>query len=202
MTQFELNVGRGSRQLIGVIILGISAVGLFIYGVQNKNFLIPIALFILLIVLIRFFSSAKMNLKFSNDTIEIGWKKRFLFDNKVIEPIYIKDIEMVVVDEGRYLRKIITKDRIVEINNGKPVNHDFERFLETFIESILRNNGQVINQKKYFLEYDNNFYVVIASVVSVFLISRLWDIITFYSLLILIIPLITIIVKKQKNKKN
>ena len=199
MTQFELNVGRGSRLLIGVIISGISTVGLFIYGVQNKNFLIPIVLFILLIVLIHFFSSAKMNLKFSNDKIEIGWKKRFPFDNKVIAPIYIKDIEMVVVDEGRYLRKIITKDRIVEINNGKPVNHDFVSFLETFIENILRNNGQVIDQRKYFRDYDNNFYVVIASAISICFIPRLWDIITFYSLLILIIPLAAYILKKRKK---
>jgi len=202
MTQYELNVGRGSRLLIGVIISGISALGLFLYGLENKNFILPITLFILLIVLIYKLSFAKMILKFSIDKIEIGWKKRFPFDNKAIEPIYIKDIEMIVVDEGKFLRKIITKDRIVEINNGKPVSHDFVRFLETFIESILHNNGQVIDQKKYFRDYDNNFYVVITSAISIFLISRLWDNITFYSLLILFIPLTAYIVQIRKNKKN
>lgn len=199
MAQYELNVGRGSRLLIGTIITGISALGLFIYGLENKNFLLPFSIFILLIVLIYLLSFAKMILKFSNDKIEICWKRRFLFDNKAIEPIYIKDIEMIVVDEGKFLRKIITKDRIVEINNGKPINHDFVRFLETLIENILRNNGQVIDQKKYFRDYDNNFYVVITSAVSIFLISRLWDNITFYSLLILIIPLTAFILKKRKK---
>ena len=40
MTQYELIVGRGSRLLIGVIISGISALGLFLYGLENKNFLL------------------------------------------------------------------------------------------------------------------------------------------------------------------
>ena len=199
MAQYELNVGRGSRLLIGTIILGISFTGLFIYGLENKIFLIPISIFILLFALIHLLSFAKMNLKFSGDKIEIGWKKRFLFDNKDIEPINIEDIEMIVVDEGKFLRKIITKDRIVEINNGRPVNHEFVHFLGTFIQNILRNNGQVIDTKKYFRDYDNNFYVVITTGFSLALISRLWDAITFYSLLILLIPLTAYIIKARKK---
>ena len=116
-----------------------------------------------------------------------------LFERKDIEPVSISDIKTLVIDEERFLRKIITVDRIIEINNGKSKKNDFHLFLKKLILIVEDNNGRVIDSKQYSSEkgHDDLSYhlTIILLGASLFLISRLWDYIEFYSLFLILFPI-------------
>ncbi len=199
MKQYELKVGRGTRLAVGVLIISIYIFGLFLLTVTNHSYAILFVLVIPLFISNILLGTAKMIIKFSNDKIEIDWKKRFLLDKEIIEPINIQDIRILVVDNFKYLRKIITENRIIEINNGKPVEKDFELFVENLIELVETNNGRVINSTQYFVDYYKYFYVAVTLAMSIILISTLWRIIDYYSLILLLIPLLVYIRKMTKE---
>jgi hypothetical protein len=107
-----------------------------------------------------------------------------------------------------FLRKIISKDRLIVINNGKPIKDDFRIFIQNLIEIVEKNNGQVIDSGQYATEQglnDLSFKVfIILLAFSIFLISRLWSFIEFYTLFLLLLPLIVyyIHVKLRIRKKT
>lgn len=198
MQRFELTVNKTSRLLIGILIFGVSSPGLLILSSKLGNsihkILIPIFLLSLLIGLIYWIAFAKLILRYSDNKLMFEWKKRFLFDNTEIPPIDVYDIKRLVVDKGMFLRKIISKDRVILVNNGKPIKENYRMFIQNLIEIVEKNNGQVINSGQYAREQGFNdlsftlFIVFLA--LSILLISRLWNIIEFYSLLLLLLPLI------------
>jgi len=212
MNEIELTVSRQSRILIGIIVLGISAPVLFIIGVKidipMKQILLPMTLIFLVFGLLHFFIIGKLIIRYSENTLDFEWKKRILFENNVIKPVSINEIKTLVVDEGVYLRKIITNNRIIEINNIKTTKDDFHLFLENLILTVENNNGKVINSKKYSEQFGYNDFsfhtTIILLTASIFLISRLWQLIEFYSLFFLLLPLFSYLrhVNLRIRKKN
>lgn len=212
MQSFELTVNKTSRLLIGIVILSISFPGLIILSAELDNsaskILTPLFLLILLVGLIYWIAFAKIILSYSDNRISFEWKKRFPFDNSEIRPINITDIKRLVVDKGMFLRKIILKDRLIMINNGKPIKNDFRIFIRNLIEIVEKNNGQVIDSRQYATEQgfsDLGFELfIIFFALSIFLISRLWSFIEFYTLFLLLLPLIAyyIHIKLRIRKKT
>jgi len=212
MQRFELTVNKTSRLLIGILIFSISCPGLLILSAKFDNstykILIPLFMLILLIGLIYWIAFAKIILSYSDNRLSFEWKKRFPFNNSEITPINTSDIKRLVVDKGMFLRKIISKDRLIVINNGKPIKDDFRIFIQNLIEIVEKNNGQVIDSGQYATEQgfnDLSFKVfIILLAFSVFLISRLWTFIEFYTLFLLFLPLIAyyIHIKLRIRKKT
>jgi len=197
MNEFELLVNRQYRVVIGILAFGVSMPGLLVLArkidTPNMKILIPLLLLLLLFYLLYKFVSGKLIIKYWNNKLDFEWRRRILFERKDIEPVSISDIKTLVIDEERFLRKIITVDRIIEINNGKSKKNDFHLFLKKLILIVEDNNGRVIDSKQYSSEkgYDDfSFHLTIMLfAASIFFISRLWDYIEFYSLFLLLFPI-------------
>ncbi len=176
--------------------------------IPEYQMLVPIILGIMLITFIYLFAFGKLILRHSNGRLDFEWKKRLLFDNSEIESVNQQEIKSLVVDNGMFLKKIITNNKVLEINNIKPITKDAEIFIKNLIKTVESNNGRVINSEQYSQEKgykDFSFYIFVASMaLSIFLISRLWQLIEYNSLLILFIPVIAYIghVKRRIDKKN
>ncbi|MDD4970613.1 MAG: hypothetical protein PHT07_14400 [Paludibacter sp.] len=198
MNEFELLVHRQYREVIAILVLGFSTPGLVVLGkkinTSNMQVFIPLLLLMFLLILIYYFVFGKLIIRYSKNKLDFEWKKRILFENKDIEPVSISDIKTLVIDDKRFLRKIITNDRIIEINNGKTKKGDYQLFLKKLILNVEDNNGRVIDSKQYSSEngYDDlSFHLtIILFTASIFLISRLWEFIDFYSLLLLLFPIL------------
>lgn len=197
MQKFKLRITKKSRITVGILLFSVILPFLLTPGLRellpNYGFLLPMFIFTLVIIFIYQFAIGKVILTLSNDRIEIEWIKRYLFDNQRIEPINISDIKAIIIDNDEFLRKIITNDSVVEINNIKPVTNEFKLFVKKLREKVRGNNGRVLNSDQFATENgfkDSSFYIFIASLsISIFLISRLWALISFYSLLLLLLPM-------------
>ena len=197
MNEFELLVNRQYRVVIGILVFGVSMPGLLVLArkidTPNMKILIPLLLLLSLIYLLYKFVSGKLIIRYWNNKLDFKWRRRMLFERKDIEPVSISDIKTLVIDEERFLRKIITVDRIIEINNGKSKKNDFHLFLKKLIEIVEENNGRVIDSKQDSSEkgYDDlSFHLTIMLfAASIFFISRLWVFIEFYSLFLLLFPI-------------
>ena len=214
MNEFELLVNRQYRLVIGILVFGVSMPGLLVLArkidTPNMKILIPLLLLLLLFYLFYQFIFGKLIIRHWNNKLDFEWRKRILFENKDIEPVTISDIKTLVIDEERFLRKIITVDRIIEINNGKSKKNDFHLFLKKLILIVEENNGRVINSKQYSKEegYDDSSFhlTIILLATSLFLISRLWQFIEFYSLFLLLLTLfaymrhINLRIKKKRQE--
>jgi len=62
--------------------------------------------------------------------------------NAYIEPIEINQIETIVIDQNQLLKKIITSERVVKINNGKIYKKDSAKFIDFLTEN---SNARVID---------------------------------------------------------
>lgn len=211
MHRFELTVNKTSRTFMGILILSLSIPGLLILSTKLDNSIskifVPFFLLILLIRLIYWMAFAKIILVYSDNILSFEWKKRFPFDNSDISPIKIPDITRLVVDKGIFIKKIISKDRLIVINNGKPIEADFRIFVNNLIDKVENNKGQVIDSDQYATEQgynDSSFKIFLAFfALSIFLISRLWSLIEFYTLFLLLFPLIAYIVHvKMRIRKK
>jgi hypothetical protein len=197
MQKFKLRITKKSRITVGILLFSVILPFLLTPGLRellpNYGFLLPMFIFTLVIIFIYQFAIGKVILTLSNDRIEIEWIKRFLFDNQRIGPINISDIKAIIIDNDEFLRKIITNDSVVEINNIKPVTNEFKLFVKKLREKVRGNNGRVLNSDQFATENgfkDSSFYIFIVSLsISIFLISRLWALISFYSLLLLLLPM-------------
>ncbi|MFC0878916.1 hypothetical protein ACE01N_20145 [Saccharicrinis sp. FJH2] len=211
MQRFELTINKTSRLFMGIIIIGISCPGLVILSSKLDNtfqkIIIPISILILLLGFVHQLAFAKLILTVSNDTLSFQWKKRFLFNSKEISPVKILDIKKLVFGKGSTLNKIITRDRVIEINTIKPIKKDFQNFIDYLIKTVINNKGQIMNIDEYATEQgynDLSFKIfVMLFAFSIFLISRLWGLIEFYSLLLLLIPFFAYVIHvKQRIRKK
>jgi hypothetical protein len=169
--------------------------------------LLPISYLMLTIIYSYFFAFGKLTLFHSKNKISFEWIRCFIFYAKEIDAISISEIKTIVIDRGLFLRRIQLNSRTIEINNLKPVTEDFVTFIEALSNSVIENNGQVIDSPQYLKlkgYYDLTFqFTLILFVLSIFLISRLWEIFGAVTLLLLIIPLLAYIIHvRQRIKKN
>jgi hypothetical protein len=211
MQRFELTVIRQTRCFFGILLISVSAPLLLYLGANLEmpiqKIIIPIFLLGGLIAILYFTIFRKIVLNYSFDKISIGKIKRFMFDNKEIEPINVNEINTLVVDEGKYLRKIITDDRIVEINNVGSKENEFRLFIDKLSRIVEKNNGRVINSKRYRETKgynDFSFHLIIIGIgFSLCIIPRVWSLFEFYSLLFLFLPFFAYLIHiTQRIKKK
>ena len=212
MQRFELNVIRQTRYIFGILLISVSA-PLFLYIGANlempiQKIIIPIFLFGVLIAVLYFTIFRKIVLNYSFDKIRLEPIKRFMVDNKEIEPINVNEIKTLVVDEGKYLRKIITDDRVVEINNVGSKENEFRMFIDKLSRIVEKNNGRVINSKQYQETKgynDFSFHLIIIGIgFSLCIIPRIWSLFEYYSLLLLFLPFFAYLfhIIQRIRKKN
>jgi len=72
-----------------------------------------------------------------DEKLNFEWKRKTLFNYKEIEVVNLDDIRVMVIDEGRLLKKIKTSDRVIYINNSKIGSRDASDFI-TYLRKITK----------------------------------------------------------------
>jgi hypothetical protein len=104
-------------------------------NISILNIIIPV-LFIGLVGLgLYYFSVGHLTVIQKEKRLEFFWTKKTLFKYNDIAPIEIDEIETLVIDQNELLKKIITQDRVVKINNGKIYKKDSAKFIDFLTEN-------------------------------------------------------------------
>ena len=213
MFDFKINVYYATRGFSSMIAISLLTVlSLHICSKIEVNYLkIIFLVFTILSVLSIsiYFSTAKLKLTIDRNSIYFDWIRPFVFSNSRIDPINITEIKTLVIDDDK-LSRIITKDRNIVINNIRPLNKEFQTYLDQLAQTVIENGGKIINSpyiwkaKGY---YDLSFKITMILLGSTaFFISRLWILWGFNSLLLLFIPVISFLIHlklriKEKNRR-
>ncbi len=129
MQKFELTIFRQSRVLIGLFLTPFALIGLLILGAELNSILIGLLLFAFYLLTIYYFVVGHLTITVDNGQLKFNWTKKLIFNYDNIQPVNINDINTIVIDSGQLLRKIVTKDRTVKINNAKVQQKDALKFI-------------------------------------------------------------------------
>jgi hypothetical protein len=155
-----------------VILLGSLFAGLELMP-KSYFWIVSIPMFAGLSGLIYYFAKGDLIVDIDEETLLFTWKKKLIFNYNAIEPIAVKDIKTVVIDQGELLRKIITSDREVKISNGKLLMKDSQKFIALLRSTIKQNGGRAIDswdvwQEKGYLKWALRINtVIIISIVGI-----------------------------------
>jgi len=146
MKQFELTIFRQSRVLLIILFFPISLLTALFIGLKINipilNIITPFLFLGLVGFGLYYFAVGHLKVIQKENRLEFEWNKKSLFNYKKIEPIEINQIETLVIDQNQLLKKIITRERVVKINNGKIYKKDSA----TFIDFLNKNsNARVID---------------------------------------------------------
>ena len=146
MKQFELTIFRQNRILLIVIFLPISLLTAFFLGIAINipilNMITPILFLGLVGWGLYYFAVGHLKVTHIENRLEFEWNKKSLFNYKSIEPIEINQIETLIIDKNQLLKKIITTERVVKINNVKTYKNDTAEFVDFLTKN---SNARVID---------------------------------------------------------
>lgn len=133
--------------------------------------------FIISIFLICYFVVGKLNISIENDKIYFFWKKKLFFNYKEIQSINESDIEKVIVDNGQFLRKIITKGKTINLSTSKIKSRDAFRLISYFDQKSKTQNIEIkdswenVNSKRLEMIYFTTWIVIITAILALILVS-------------------------------
>ena len=146
MKQFELTIFGQSRILLIVFMFPISLLTALFIGLEINisilNIIIPILFLGLVGFGLYYFSVGHLTVIQKEKRLEFTWSKKAIFKYNDIPPIEIDKIETLVIDQNELLKKIITHDRVVKINNGKIYKKDSAKFIDFLTKN---SNARVID---------------------------------------------------------
>ena len=181
MKQFELTIFSQNRVLLIVLFFPISLLTAFFIGlvinISILNIIIPISFLGLVGFGLYYFSVGHLTVIQKEKTLEFIWTKKAIFKYNDITPIEIDKIETLVIDQNELLKKIITQDRVVKINNGKIYKKDSAKFIDFLTKNT---NARVIDSWDV---WDERGYLKIASRINWFLLISFIIIVIIYSIL-------------------
>ena len=216
MDTYNLTIFNQSRIIAIVFLAPVALIGSFLLGLEfmPKSYFWILTLPLLAILLGLLFYFAKQNLKIEckDNTLFFEWKRKLIFNYRPINPVPISEIKTVVIDQDQLLKKIITKDREINISNGKLLMKDSQRFINALRLIISQNNGRVIDswdvwQEKGYLKWALRINTIIIVLISGILITfglvKGFDKIppTSFFILVFFLPQM-LLYQKQMTKKN
>jgi len=177
MKSYKLTIFNQSRVIAVVFLLPVILLGSLFAGLElmpkSYFWIVSIPMFAGLSGLIYYFAKGDLIVDIDEETLLFTWKKKLIFNYNAIEPIAVKDIKTVVIDQGELLRKIITSDREVKISNGKLLMKDSQKFIALLRSTIKQNGGRAIDswdvwQEKGYLKWALRINtVIIISIVGI-----------------------------------
>lgn len=180
MQTFKLTTFRQSRVLLGLFLLPFAFIGFILLGLQLGNVIGGLLLFCFYLLLYYYFTIGQLTLSIDNEQLHFSWTKKIMFNYKEVHNVNLGDIKIIVIDNGQFLRKLITSNRTIYLNTSKVKPYDnfkLIQFLQTFAKN---NNVRVINSWREWADkgYLKTAYrinvavIVIAFIVVVIFIAR------------------------------
>lgn len=157
------------------------------------------------IFIFYYFSFGNLKIIIKNDNeLFFEWEKKFIFNYKSIDPVKIRDIKTIVLDNGSSLKKIKTIDHTIYINNSNINSNDMVKFIEKIKEDNIRiiDSWDEFKEKGYLkTAYLINTIVLIITfiVFIIFTILRGFNLL-YLSIFLLFIPQIILYQKHIKSK--
>ena len=149
MKTYHLTIFNQSRVITSLFLFPIILLSSLFTGMElmSKNYfwIITIPMFVGLSMLIYYFAKGNLIVEFNNETLIFKWKKKFIFNYSNLDPLPIKEINTLVIDQSQFLRKIITNKREIKISNGKLLMKDSPKFIELLHSIIKQNKGRIID---------------------------------------------------------
>lgn len=194
--EFNLNVIRIGRLLFGTI-----PIGILVHEMNNPDFGLEalgndyfvLLLIFLIAVAVYFVSIGKIRFSYSNNEIHLKWKRRIPLE-KDIDPIDIRNIRTLVVDNGTMIRVILTDKRKVAFNPLPSSNKEYLSKVRRIVNEVKTNGGIVISHKQYLklrgyddLSFHATWMLLAAAIV---IIERTWAFFGPRSLIALLMPIL------------
>ena len=130
MQKFELTIFRQSRILIAVFLTPFSFIGFLMLGSEMNSPAIGLILFAFYLLIAYYFVVGHLTITIKNDQLKFMWARKMLFNYDEVEPVNISDIKALVIDDGQLLRKIVTYDQSIYINNSKVKIKEAAKFIQ------------------------------------------------------------------------
>jgi len=174
---YKLTIFRQSRVLFGLFLLPFAFIGLLLLGFQIGSFILGLFFFVIYLLLYYYFTVGHLTISIENEHLNFSWKKKVVFNYKQVDDLPLANIRTIVIDNGRFLRKLITDNKTVFINTTK-VNPNDNLKLIHFLQTFAKNNNiRVINSWRNWADngYLKTAYKInIASIVIAFIIVCLF----------------------------
>ncbi len=209
---FELTITNQKRVLTALLLFPFVIFGvLFISLKFNPGF--GFLSFLLLAFLIYYFVIGKLNISIEDDKIYFEWKKKLFFNYNDIQNLNEADIEKIIVDNGQFLRKIVAKDRVINLSTSKIKPTDAYRLITYFNQKSKLQNFEVkdswenINPRRLKIIYAITWIIIIASLLILILVSVFKGFKPNMFFIIGIIPMLFVYLQRiknaiEKNKSN
>jgi hypothetical protein len=205
MQEYNIKIFRQSRILLSLFLLPVLFLLSIFLGAKLNSFIIPIALMVVWIFIFYYFSFGNLKIIIKNENeLFFEWEKKFIFNYKSIDPVKIRDIKTIVLDNGSSLKKIKTIDHTIYINNSNINSNDMVKFIEKIKEDNIRiiDSWDEFKEKGYLkMAYLINTIVLIITFIVFIIFTILRGFNPFYlSIFLLFIPQIILYQKHIKSK--
>jgi len=208
MNKFSFNVYKQSRVLVGLFVLPFLLFISIFLGVKFDSFLVLLIGFIISFFFVYYYAFGHITITFKDERLYFNWKKKIIFNYKEIKTTRLDDIKIIVIDEGKLLKKIKTSDRIIYINNSKRSSPEAYNFINHLRKVTEQYNPEIIDSwdefaKKGYLKlaYRINTFIIILSIVLaiVFILLKGFKP-HFLFILLLFIPQMLLYKQQMKDK--
>ena len=195
MTEFRIKVIKQNRVLVSILIMAVVLPFCFLMSAKMEltflKIIIPILILAFITILLYYFSFGQMRITLENKQLSFKWNKKPIFNFTEYNSIGIDEIKSIIVEQGIYLRKLKTKDSVIELGGIKSKNTDSLKLL-----NLLKKETSVKPKDSWDVWKERGWLIIAYRVNILILIIAIGIVITFIILkgfdskLLLFIPLV------------
>ena len=136
MKKYNLTIISEKRSNASILIITFSIITSIFIGVWCQNILYGLPSLIFVFFSVRYFAIGHLTIEVTEDRLNFQWDKKAILKYKDIDPVNFDEIKTIVLDNGEFLRKIITSNRTIRINNSRISPKDAPKFIKDFTKAI------------------------------------------------------------------
>jgi hypothetical protein len=173
---FELTITDQKRVITTLLLFPIVIFATAFISVKFNAGLGVLSFFISLFLL-YYFVIGKLTVSIEDEKISFQWKKKIIFNYKDIQDLDESKIDKVIIDNGQFLRKIVAKDRTINLSTSKIKPKDSYRLISHFNKKgmtqnlEIKNSWENINPKRLKVFYVLTWIMILASILLLIFIS-------------------------------
>jgi hypothetical protein len=173
---FELTI-LSQKRVITALILFPVMIFLVIIISAELNPAIGFLSFTIFLFTLYYFAIGKLTVSIENEIVQFQWTKKTMFNYDDISSVHESDIKKVIIDNGQFLRQIITKDRIIKISTSKLKPKDACNLISYFNEKsktqniVINNSWESISPKKLRLASYLTWTLLIAAILTLIFVT-------------------------------
>ena len=175
---FELTITNQKRVITALLLFPFVLFGVLVIS-SKFNPGIGFLSFLISMLLLWYFVIGKLIVSIEDEKINFQWKKKVIFNYNDIQSLNESDIEKVIIDKGQFLRKIITKDRIINLSTSKLKPIDSYKLISYFNQRSktqnieIKNSWETINPKTLKILYAITWIIIVISILILIVVCAL-----------------------------